>query len=201
VLEHQDALPAISAVLIPGKDLDSAVLDLAAVLEGLVADRFEIIVVARNTPGVLADVRARAPGLPLRIVDGETIADGCDAARLNLIFVGARDGQFDVRELNHLLEAIEQGADVAAGYRPRRTDAFIRRLQRWGWKVDLDCAFELFRSVVWRELECRRAGPHEPSCSELLSSVRRLGYQVKEVRVSHRRPTIGPPAATSSRAA
>ena len=77
----------------------------------------------------------------MRVVNGATIADGCDAASYDLIFVAAPDGQFDVRELNHLLDAIEDGADVAVGYRPRRTDVLVRRLQRWGWNLDVDCAY------------------------------------------------------------
>jgi hypothetical protein len=188
-------LLGISAVLLPGDDLDSAVLDLAAVLEGLVADRFEIIVVSRDVLSV-ADVRARAPGLPLRVVAGETFADGCAVASFNLIFVSAPDGQFDVRQINHLLEAIEDGADVAVGYRPRRRDAFFRKLQRWGWHVDLDCAFALIRRGVWTHVVSR-----ETSCARGFSRARKRGYQVTEIPVSARRPTIGAPIQAGSRAA
>jgi hypothetical protein len=100
----------------------------------------------------------------------------------DLIFVAARDGQFDVRELNHLYDAIERGADVAAGYRPRRTDGLVRAFQRWGWGVDVDYAYELVRRDVW--LDVRAYG------TELLGKARRLGYRVSEVPVSHRRPTL-----------
>jgi hypothetical protein len=147
--------------------------------------------VSTEAPDWLADLQARAPGLPLRLVDGAAIGDGCDAAAYDLIFVAAHDGQFDVRELNHLLEAIESGADVAAGYRPRRMDALVRPFQRLGWKVDVDCAFELLRSRVWRELA--RTQRKTVCCAELLSRVRGLGYRVAEVPVSHRRPSIGAP--------
>src|SRR4051812_43172186 len=125
--EERDKVPGISAVLLPVDDLDSAVLDLAAVLEGLVADRFEIIVVGSAATHTVEDLRARAHALPVRVVKGETLSDGCAAACYDLLFVGARDGQFDVRELNHLMDAIEQGADVAAGYRPRRRDPLVRQ--------------------------------------------------------------------------
>jgi hypothetical protein len=186
----------ISAVLQSADHLDSAVLDLAAVLEGLVAEKFEIILVsgASEASSMLADLRARAPGLPLRSVRGDTIAAGCASAAFNLIFVCAADGRFDVRELNHLMDAIEKGADVAAGYRPRRTDGIFRHLQRWGWRVEVDCAFKLFRRAVWNEI-ARHMDVHQASsCAELLTSVRRLGFEVAEVPVSHRRPTIGAPA-------
>lgn len=178
-------MPGISAVLLPGDNLDGAVLDLAAVLEGLVADRFEIILVSQQRPSEVDDLLARAPQLPLRVVPGESVADGGAAARYDVLFLAAVDGQFDVRELNHLLEAIECGSDLAVGYRPRRMEALMRRFQRWGWRVDLDCAFALVRTDIWRAL----ATP--ACCAQLLAAVRRAGYRVSEVRVSHRRPKMG----------
>jgi hypothetical protein len=196
VLHDRAPLVGISAVLVPGEDLYSALLDLVAVLEGLVGDRFEILLVADRYSPDVADVVARTGGLPLRVIEGSTLSDGCDAARYDLIFVGAPDGQFDVRELNHLLEAIEQGADVAAGYRPRRADVFLRQLQRWGLNVDLDCAYELMRRAVWQRLKCE--GRQTSCCAELLASARRLGFGVVEVPVSHRRPTIGAPVSGSN---
>jgi hypothetical protein len=178
-------MSGISAVLLPGQGLASAVLDLAAVLEGLVGDAFEIILVAREVPSEVADVLARAPQLPLRVVEGSTLCDGRQAARYGVLFVAATDGDFDVRELNHLLDAIESGSDLAVGYRPRRMDGLIRRFQRWGWRVGVDCAFALIRGEVWRSL------PSAACCAELLASVRRAGYRVSEVPVSRRRQAIG----------
>jgi hypothetical protein len=184
-----DERGGISAVLLPGEIQDSTVLDLAAVLEGLVGARFEIILVCNETPAWVADVHARAPSLPLRVQSGVGVSAGCDAAAYELILVAAGDGQFDVRELNHLLEAIERGADVAAGYRPRRMDGLVRQFQRLGWKVEVDCAFVLLRRNVWQELA--RTPQSTWCCAELLARVRRLGFRVTEVPVSHRRPTIG----------
>ena len=176
-------------MLVPCADLDSAVLDLAAVLEGLVADQFEIILVTNGEAVAVAELQARAPSLPLRVVESDRLSDGCDGARFDLLFVAATDGQFDVRELNHVLDGVESGADVAVGYRPRRSDAIVRRFQRWGWKVDVDCAFGLIRREVWQAL--RAADLVTSCCGEILANVRRLGYRIAEVPVSHRRPTLG----------
>jgi hypothetical protein len=184
--------PGISALLVGKQDIDRAVLDLAAVLDGLTPERFEIIVLG-EAAGSLSELRARAPGLPIRCG-----SDGADP-RYDLIFVAARDGQFDVRELNHLMDAIEGGAEVAAGYRPRRTDAIVRRLQRWGCNVDVDCAFALVRRAVWQTLtaQVRYSYP----CAELSTTARRLGFRVAEVAVSQRRPTIGVAVSAGTRAA
>jgi hypothetical protein len=187
-MNSPDERSGISAVMMASQLLDGAVLDLAAVLQGLVSTDFEIIVVgdasARVTDAV-AGLRASAPRLPLRLVQGKSIAAGFAAAGYGLICVCAPDGHFDVRELNRLLEAVEKGADLAIGYRPRRTDGIIRQLQRWGWQLELDWAFSLFRRAIRRDL--RR--------------VRRLGYRVVQLPVSDRRPMLGTPAAAATHAA
>lgn len=200
LLDDREQRHGISAVLMTAEHLDATVLDLAAVLEGLVSSAFEIIVVTgqpRQLLAVTEELRARAPALTLRVVEGDSVGAGCDAAIYDLIFLSARDGRFDVRELNHLLDAIERGADVAAGYRPRPTDGIFRHLQRWGWNVHIDCAFSLFRRGIWPKLDRRGRG----SCAELVLSVRRLGYHVTEVPVRHRRPAMGTPVSAVSRAA
>jgi hypothetical protein len=97
------------------------------------------------------------------------------------------------------MDAIEHGAEVAAGYRPRRTDAIVRRLQRWGWHVDVDCAFALLRRAVWQRL--RDAASTGVPCAELSGKARRLGFRVAEVAVSQRRPSIGLAASAGGRAA
>jgi hypothetical protein len=188
-------MTGISAVLLPADQPfdESAVLDLAAVLEGLVGDRFEVILVCAPAHAEVDGLRARAPRLPLRVVDGASIADGCDAAQYELIFVAAGDGEFDVRELNHLLDAVEMGADVAVGYRPGRMDGLVRRFQRWGFKVQVDCAFALVRRGL-----CSIT-PRSGWCwTELLAGARRSGYRVAEVPVSHRRPHIGVPLTSAA---
>jgi hypothetical protein len=171
-----DRAHGISAVLLPSIDLERAALDLVAVLEGLVDSRFEILLVD-SEPELALNLQAR--GLPVRVVD-----DATHAARYDLIFAAVQDGQFDVRELNHLMDAIDDGADVAAGYRPGRMDALVRAFQRWGWRLDVDCAFVLVRLCVWRSLQ-------KSCCAELVAAARRSGHRVTEVPVSHRRPTIG----------
>ena len=183
-----DERPGISAVLVWRDNLDSTVLDLAAVLSGLVADRFEIIVIDRGRgDGMAAELRARAPALPLRIAASSSAA--CAIARYGLILTSAADGQFDVRELNHLMDAMDQGADVVVGCRPRRAEGLWRRLRRWGLPTPSDHAFRLMR----REL----AGCGGRS----MAAARSHGYHVVEVPVSQHRPNLGSVSGAGSRAA
>lgn len=174
--------PGISAVLAWRDNVDNTVLDLAAVLSGLVADSFEIIVVTQGSgDGMAAELRARAPTLAFHTVSTQSAAFA--VARYSLILTSAADGQFDVRELNHLMDAIERGADIVVGYRTGRPEALWRRLRRLGFPTPIDYAFQLMRR-------------------ELAGSVwRRKGCQVVEVPVSNRRPTLGSPRTAESRAA
>jgi len=206
-----DIQPGISAVVLASSDpveLDAAVLDLAAVLDGLVFDNFEVVVVEVAPTGqltdMLAELRVRFPHLPLRLLDGHYSDDATalsaafDTVAYDLIFVTSADGQYDMRELNHLLDAIEHGADLAIGYRPKRADGVVRRLDGWGWNLlvnlvfgrtarDVDCAFKLFRQGVWRRVGMRSVGS-ATFYSELLVKARRLGFRIAEVPVKHQRP-------------
>jgi Glycosyl transferase family 2 len=212
-----DKLPGISAVVaVPATSiaLEGAILDLAAVLDGLANGDFEIIVVEQNASSnsaeLLGELQARCPALPVRLLPGEHIgqepalAAGFDAAAYDLILVSGSDGEIDVREANHLLEAVEHGADMAIGYRPRRADGFVRRLCGWGWNAlvsllfgktgrDVDCPFKLFRTVVWQRVDVHPREPRPTFNAELLVRARRLGFNVAEVPVSHRRPLRGRP--------
>ena len=190
--EQRQSRPGISAVFASSDGLDRAVLDLVAVLDGLVPQSFEIIVIGDAVS--TSELRARAPRLPVRTIGADDSADPV----YDLVFVAARDGQFDVRELNHLLDAVERGADVATGYRPRRMDAIVRRLQRWGCNVDVDCAFALLRRGVWQRLVSETK---TYVCAELSSRARRLGCEVADVPVSQRRPSLGVVASAGIRAA
>jgi len=210
-----EPLPGISAVLVPDAgpaELDGTVLDLAAVLDGLVYGKFEIIVVeVAGAPAVadtVAELRVRCPGLPVRLHPDQyvgqaaALAAGLDAAAYALILVSGTNAEFDVSETNHLLEAIELGADLAIGYRPRRADGLVRRLYGWGWNVlvsllfgktgrDVDCTFKLFRADVWQRVQVHPREASPTFNTELLVRARRLGFRVAEVPVSHRRPPEG----------
>ncbi|MCA1647307.1 MAG: glycosyltransferase [Chloroflexi bacterium] len=219
--DQHDIQPGISAAVfapLGQSDLDAAVLDLAAVLDGLVFDNFEIIVVETaptdRVSKLVADLRMRFPQLPLRSLAGQhpdqasALSAAFAAAGYDLIFVTSADGQYDMRELNHLLDAIEHGADLAIGYRPKRAGSLLQRLDGWGWNLlvnavfgptahDVDCGFKLFRQAVWRCIGMRSRGT-ATFYTELLVRARRLGFRVTEVAVNHHRsaPDPRPDAAT-----
>jgi len=219
--EQLEIQPGISTVVfVPAgqAELDAAILDLAAVLDGLVFNNFEILVVeavpTQRVADILAELRVRFPNLPLRLLEGHyadqaaALADAFSAAAYDLFFVISADGQYDVHELNHLLEAIEQGADLVIGYRPKRAGSISERLDGWGWNLlinlvfgptarDIDCAFKLFRQSVWQRVRMRSRGT-ATFYTELLVRARRLGFRVIEVPVKHHRSADAPPRGAAS---
>src|SRR6185436_1971208 len=128
-----------------------------------VAHDFEIIVTndgSRDQTGaVLARLQASDPGLNLHVVAhaenrgyGAALASGFDAAQKDLIFLTDGDKQFDVAELRNFMPEMDGQTDLVIGWRKKRADPAMRKLNALGWKMlvntlfgytarDVDCAF------------------------------------------------------------
>ena len=184
----------------------------ADVLRGLAGD-FEIIVTndgsRDNTGGVLAELQQREPNLHLQVVThehnrgyGAALASGFDAATKDLVFLTDGDKQFDVAELREFLPAMDGQTDLVIGWRRKRADPLMRKLNALGWKTlvnllfgytarDVDCAFKLFRRGVWDSMTVHSRGA--TFSAEFLIKARRLGFHVKEQPVGHFPRTAGSP--------
>jgi glycosyltransferase involved in cell wall biosynthesis len=205
--------PSVSAIL-PAYNEEAiiarSVLDLAAVLAGLVQE-YEIVVVddgsRDGTRQVLLELAEQHPELPLRVVlhgqnqgYGAALASGFDAATKELIFFTDGDRQFEVAEIARFLPALDPATDLVIGWRQHRADPPLRRLNARGWKLlvnglfgytarDVDCAFKLFRRRVWQGVTVHARGA--TFSAEFLVKARRLGFQVKELPVKHLPRTAG----------
>jgi putative flippase GtrA len=171
------------------------------VLDGWVRD-FEVILVndgsTDETGTILAAIAAREPRV--RLVTharnqgyGAALVDGFAAASKELLLFMDSDGQFDIRDLARLAPFIPE-YDAVLGYRLKRQDTWMRKLNAWGWKLliglvlgvrvrDIDCAFKLLRTDFLRQhpLETRGAMIN----AELLYKLRRAGCTWREVGVFH----------------
>jgi glycosyltransferase involved in cell wall biosynthesis len=206
---------SISAVLPAYNEeaiIERTVKHVAGVLSGLTSE-FEVIVTndgSRDRTGqILAELQAREPGLNLQVVThqvnqgyGAALASGFDAARMELIFLTDGDKQFDVTELGQFLPEMDPATDLVIGWRRQRADPLLRKLNAQGWKTlvnllfgytarDVDCAFKLFRRRVWESMTVHARGA--TFSAEFLIKARRLGFQVKELPVSHLPRTAGSP--------
>ncbi len=166
------------------------------------ASEFEVILVddgsTDRTPAACAelagaDPRIRVATHPVNRGYGAALRTGFAAARMDLVTFTDGDGQFDLRELNHLLERLP-GHEMVIGYRLRRADRWPRRLTAWAWGVligilfgvrprDLDCGFKLFRREIVQGLDLQADGAF--ISTELLALASRAGHRIAQVGVNH----------------
>ena len=177
------------------------------VLCGLVAD-WEVIVVndgSSDRTGELADAlaaedeRVRAVHHERNSGYGAALRSGFAAATKQYVFYTDGDGQFDIAELDLLLSRREE-ATIISGYRRRRRDSAIRRLNAgcWGWLVqrllgfrcrDVDCAFKLYPCAIFERMELKSTGALIDA--EILGRATRLGCTILDVPVTHLPRTAG----------
>jgi glycosyltransferase involved in cell wall biosynthesis len=131
---------------------------------------------------------------------GGALRAGFGACRFELIFYTDGDGQYDVRELRALYEALlrEEAAgrsvDVVMGNKLTRSDPAYRRLISWAYhhlmavvfqfKVhDVDCDFRLIkRHVLDSVVLTQNSGA---IALELMSKVQLAGFRTVEIPVHH----------------
>jgi glycosyltransferase involved in cell wall biosynthesis len=206
---------SISAVLPAYNEeaiIERTVRHVSGVLAGLVND-YEVIVTndgSRDRTGeILQALQESAPELHLRVVThpencgyGAALASGFDAATMDLIFLTDGDKQFDVTELAGFLAAMDAQTDLVIGWRRKRADPPLRKLNALGWKTlvnllfgytakDVDCAFKLFRRRVWESMTVHARGA--TFSAEFMIKARRLGFHVRELPVGHFPRTAGSP--------
>ena len=95
---------------------------------------------------------------------------------------------------------LEDRHDIVSGYRQRRRDHLVRRLNArcWGALVqavlglrcrDVDSAFKLYRREIFDRIELRSTGALIDA--EILARAARAGYTLTEVPVRHRPRRVG----------
>jgi len=124
---------------------------------------------------------------------GAALKTGIQQAQKELIFFCDSDLQFHLNELLLLLTWIEQ-YDIVVGYRAKRSDPAHRKLNALCWTIlvrlllrlrvrDIDCAFKLFRSVVFKAIKIDAVGAMVNT--DILVQATRMGFKIKEVPVTH----------------
>jgi len=132
---------------------------------------------------------------------GAAVWKGLKASSKDLVFFSDSDRQFDLNEIKKLLKYIPQ-FDVVIGYRKKRSDFFMRKVNAWGWRVlvwillglkikDIDCAFKLFKQDVIRKIRITSKGA--TFSAELIYQIEKFGFSIKQLPVSHFRRVAGRP--------
>ena len=130
---------------------------------------------------------------------GSALRSGLREARGDLVFFSDADLQFDLSEIEKLLEHSEN-FDIVAGYRSPRRDPWPRAWIAWVWGSlvrgvfdlsvrDIDCAFKIFRREVLETIPLAAIGAFINT--EILVRSRAAGFRIYQVPVTHRRRTKG----------
>ncbi len=164
---------------------------------------YELIIVddgsGPHTQDLLDETARRFPGI--KIVRHETnrgyggaLRTGFASATKEWIFYTDGDAQYDVRELEVLLEQARDGVDIVQGYKITRHDPMHRRIigriYHWVVKIsfglrlrDVDCDFRLLRRRVFDKVELY--SDSGVICAEMMTKLERAGFNIVEVPVHH----------------
>jgi len=169
---------------------------------GRISDDYEVIIVndgSRDKTAEIADRLARENPI-VRVIHhevnkgyGAALQTGFKNAIKELVFYTDGDGQFKIEEITKLLPFIEK-YDIVSGYRIKRQDPFIRKLNAFLWRVlvnnlfklsvsDVDSAFKLYRRKIFDEITLSSQGALIDT--EILAKARAKGYTIIEVGVNH----------------
>lgn len=165
-------------------------------------DDFEILIVEDHSPdktGEVADRIAekfkevRVIHHPHNMGVGQTMIDGFTQSTKEYVFYTDGDAQYDVNELELLVEHVKN-YEVVIGYRLKRAEGFKRIFTSrcfhilnfiiFGMKYkDIDCSFKLLHRRFLDKITF-----HTKSAlvdSEILIQAKRLKFPVKEIGVHH----------------
>ncbi len=169
---------------------------------GRLFDDFEIIIVndgSKDNTTAIADRLAKENPF-IRVIHhehnrgyGAALRTGFENATKELVFYTDGDGQFKIEEITKLLPLIEK-SDIVSGYRIRRQDSLIRKINAFLWGVlvnalfkinvsDVDSAFKLYKRKIFDEITLTSQGALIDT--EILAKARAKGYTITEVGVNH----------------
>lgn len=154
---------------------------------------------APHTRQLLEEIAKRFPSINIVYHEsnrgyGGALRTGFASATREWIFYTDGDAQYDVRELEVLLNKVGPEVDVVQGYKIERHDPLHRvvigRIYHWlirisfGLKLrDVDCDFRLMRRSIFDTIELTRDSG--VICAEMMTKIQRAGFKVVEVPVHH----------------
>lgn len=163
---------------------------------------FEIIIVddgSVDMTGLIADSLARKNSR-IKVIHhhqnkgyGAALQSGFRNATKNLVFYTDGDGQFDITELNKLIDLIDKH-EIVTGYRVKRRDPLIRKVNAVLWNIlvnivfglrlqDINCAFKLFKREIFDGMKLKSNGAFINA--EIFARAKKKSFSIAEVGVNH----------------
>jgi glycosyltransferase involved in cell wall biosynthesis len=130
---------------------------------------------------------------------GSAVRSGIAAARLDWVLLTDADLQFDLGQLAEFVPYTRE-AELVVGFREKRSDPLLRRVNARGWNAlihllfglpvrDVDCAFKLIRRDMLDGVELISTGATIDT--EILAAASRRGAHIVELPVMHRPRVAG----------
>lgn len=138
---------------------------------------------------------------------GSAVRSGIAAARMEWVLLTDADLQFDLGQLSEFVPHTRE-AELVVGYRAKRSDPFMRRVNARGWNGlvhllfrlpvrDVDCAFKLIRRDMLDGAALVSTGATIDT--ELLAAALQRGGRIVELPVTHRPRAAGEPSGADLR--
>ena len=168
-----------------------------------IADDFEIIVVddgsKDESPKILRRLKKTIPNLKLVFHNsnkgyGGALKSGFKNSTKELIFYTDGDGQYDIKEIDRLVEKLTDEVDIVQGFKIKRFDPWYRTLigklyhhtskMLFGLKIrDVDCDFRLIRKKAIDSISLEyNSGV---ICVELVKKLQMKGCKFAQVGINH----------------
>ena len=182
--------------------ISSMVLMVKGVLEKIASD-YEIILIDDGsktlTKVVLGELSGRIEKLKIITHDknkgyGGALKTGISNSKFDWIFYTDGDGQYNPRELELLVNKLDDDIDIVNGYKISRSDPVYRKiigriyhnLTRLMFKFrirDIDCDFRLMKKKIFDNITLEYNSGI--ICVEMITKISNEGYKFAEVPVHH----------------
>ena len=139
---------------------------------------------------------------------GVAVRSGCDRATTEWIAFMDSDGQFHIKDVEHLLKHVDHFPFVT-GRRAHRADSFVRNM--FGkvlgamnilvlglWVRDVNCGLKLFRRDIWKDIRPTR-GVEKLFNTEMFLRLKQKKIPWHQVNVPHYPRRAGTPTGGSVR--
>lgn len=124
---------------------------------------------------------------------GDALISGFQKASKDYIFFMDADNQFDFGEIKKLLPYISD-FDVVTGYRGKRADPLVRKINAAVFNLavkilfdlgvkDIDCAFKIYKNDILKNIDFETGGALINT--EILLKAKMAGARIKQVGIGH----------------